>query len=161
MECDFARELRYLGVTARLKRLSDAFSASIKELYQANGVDLEPSWHLVLLFLKRHSTATMTEIASSLDISQPAMTKMISRMLRKGYLEVVRDETDSRKKNICLSALAVERLPVFERVWRAGQESIREILRTNPELLSALDLLENEIRRKSFKERAMERLGDD
>lgn len=47
MEIDFLVGLEYLGVTARIKRLSDTFFYSIKELYKQLGITIEPSWHLV------------------------------------------------------------------------------------------------------------------
>ena len=62
----------------------------------------------------------MSEIATSLHLSQPAMTKMINRMSDKGYLDVNRDESDNRKKSIRLSPRALERLPDFERIWESG-----------------------------------------
>ena len=161
MASDFLMDLRFLGVTARVKRLSDALSVGIKELYQLNDIDLEPSWHLVLLYLKQQASATMTEIAEALRLSQPAMTKMIHRMMAKGYLEAVREDSDGRKKNIMLTAKARERLPVFERIWTAGQESIREILDSNEEFLEHLEDFESKIRSKGFADRAMERLGED
>ena len=36
MKKDFLKELEYLGITARLKRLSDAMSYSIKSLYKSS-----------------------------------------------------------------------------------------------------------------------------
>lgn len=158
---DFLRDLEYLGVTARLKRLSDILTANIKELYRENRVDIEPSWHLVFLFLKQRTSATMTEMAAALQLSQPAMTKMLSRMIDRGYLNVVGDDADSRKKNIRLSARARKRLPRFERIWAAGQASIREILGTDTAFFVQLERFETQIRAKSFAERAMEHLDDD
>ncbi len=160
MENDFLRSLGHLGVPARLKRLSDTLTASIKDLYRANGVDIEPSWHLVFLYLEKQPTATVTEIAGAFHISQPAMTKMINRMIGKGYLDVVRDASDGRKKNIRLSSRAHESLPTFKRIWRSGQASIQEILGPDAELLRQLTSFEAEIGRRGFVERAMERLDD-
>lgn len=159
MEGHFLRDLEFLGVTARLKRLSDVLTTNIKDLYLANGVDIEPSWHLVFLFLKQHGSATMTEIATSLQLSQPAMVKMINRMIAKEYLDVVPDDDDGRKKNIRLSARARNHLPVFERIWAAGQESIKDIVDAQTAILTHLEYLEEQIRVKSFKDRAMEHLN--
>ncbi len=43
MEQDFLKELEFLGVTARIKRLSDSLFYSIKGLYASENIDLEPS----------------------------------------------------------------------------------------------------------------------
>ncbi len=157
MNHDFLQDLEFLGVTARIKRLSDALGTSIRDFYRANDVDLEPSWHLVLLLLQDR-TATLTEIARSLHLSQPAMTKLIGRMTAKGYLEVQPDATDSRKKNICLSDQARQRLPAFERLWSAGQAAIREILEADTAFLDGLAALETQLVDKDFAERALAQL---
>ncbi len=157
MENDFLRELEFLGVTARLKRLSDALSVSIKELYRTNGVDFEPSWHLVLLFLQNR-TATPTEIATALKLSQPAVTTMLRRMVAKGYLDVIPDHGDGRKKNVQLSAKARDSLPALRRVWAAGEVAIREILGSETAFLGQLKAFENQIDAKSFVRRAVEHL---
>ncbi len=154
MENDFLKELEFLGLTARLKRLSDSLSASIKELYRTNGIDFEPSWHLVLLFLKYRPAAALSEIASSLKLSQPAMTRMINRMVSAGYLEVRRDETDGRKKGVRLSRMARERLPALQRIWAAGEAAVREMLDEKTVFFQHLEALEDKVRRSSFAERA-------
>ena len=155
MENDFLKDLGFLGVTARLKRLSDKLSYSIKELYSENLIDIEPSWHLVFLLLKKKKQSTMTEIAESLHLSQPAMTKMINRMSKKNYIEVIRDSNDKRKKILQLSSKAKRELPRFEVIWAAGENSIREILKANLAFLDSLAEFEEQIDSKSFKDRAL------
>ena len=158
MSNDFLKELEYLGVTARLKRLSDAFSQQIKELYIDNGFDIEPSWHLIFLILKDRKHSTMTEIAAAFQMSQPAVTKLTRRMIDKGYINVSQDKYDKRKKTLSLSKKAITSLPDFEKVWDAGQKSIREIIKSNINLLDNLTEIESVLQKKSFNKRASEYL---
>ena len=159
MERDFLKELEFLGVTARLKRLSDNLSYSIKELYKQNEMDIEPSCHLVILILKQKGSSTMSEIAELLQLSQAAATKMLNKMTQKGYLDTVKDTKDSRKKMIQLSDKAKLELPKFERVWDAGQKSIRDILSSNTNFLKNLADFEQEVKLKNFQSRALEHLN--
>ena len=161
MENDFLKELEFLGITARLKRLSDTLSYSIKDLYKSQGIDIEPSWHLVFLILKNEKEITLTEIAGALNFSQPAMTKMITRMKNKGYVEISISKKDTRKKLIFLSEKAKKELPKFEKVWDAGQKSIRQILKDNMDFFNNLEEFENQILLKNFKDRALENLRND
>ncbi len=158
MQNDFLKELKFLGVTARLKRLNDVLSANIKELYNENNLDIEPSWHLVFLILKKRKSLTMSDMAAELNLSQPALTKMTTRMVKKGYLEISADESDKRKKILTLTEKALSELPKFEKVWNAGQKSIRDILKGNVEFFESLDKFELQIVKKSFKERAVKYL---
>ena len=159
MERDFLKELEFLGVTARLKRLSDNLSYSIKELYKQNAMDIEPSWHLVILILKQKGSSTMSEIAELLQLSQAAATKMLNKMTQKGYLDIVRDTKDSRRKLIQLSEKTKQELPKFESVWDAGQKSIRDILSSNSDFLKNLADFEQEVKLKNFQSRALEHLN--
>ena len=99
MEKDFLKELEFLGVTARIKRLSDSLFYDIKSLYNANGIDIEPSWHLVLLILKRKEFLSMVELSELLSLSKPAVTKMIKKMQQLDYIVIDSDGADNRKKN--------------------------------------------------------------
>ncbi|MEZ5357240.1 MAG: MarR family transcriptional regulator [Candidatus Zixiibacteriota bacterium] len=160
MENDFLKDLKSLGVTARLKRLSDALSSQIKDLYKSQGVDIEPSWHLVFLLLKKNQAMTMSELAEACRLSQPAMTKMIARIRKKGYITIAGDSEDNRKKVLTLSIKAINLMPKFEHIWDAGQKSIRDILRSNKAFLQSVEAIEQELAEKSFTERALSHLTD-
>lgn len=98
MDTDYLRELEYLGVTARIKRLSESLFYSIKEYYKYVHIDIEPSWHLVLLILKERGAVSMLELAQALNLSKPAVTKMIKKMQQMNYVTITANTNDSRKK---------------------------------------------------------------
>ena len=161
MKNDFLKELGYLVLIARLKRLSDSMLYSIRDLYKLKSIDIEPNWHLVFLILKKHKTRTMTEIAESFQLSQPAIVKIIDKMKKKGYIDIINDTNDNRKRQLQLSKKAISELPFFEKIWNAGQESIREMLEENEEFLNLLEKMEQHLDNKSFKERVLNRLQND
>lgn len=155
MEKDFLIKLEYLGVTARIKRLSESLFYSIKELYKYANIDIEPSWHLVLLILKEEKEISMIELAQALNLSKPAITKMIKKMQDMEYVIVTSSAADSRKKMIVLSDKAKDRLPEFERIWSAGQQAVQELLNDNEYFMEALKKFEKENSDQSFSERAI------
>ena len=161
MKNDFLKELGYLGLIARLKRLSDSIFYNIREVYKLENFDIEPNWHLVFLLLKKHKTRTMTEIAQSFQLSQPAIVKIISKMKKKGYIDIINDIKDNRKRQLRLSQKAIRELPRFEKLWSVGKESIKEMLEENEVFLDLLEKLEQNIENKSFKERVLNRLQND
>ncbi len=160
MGYDFLIDLDYLGLTARLKRLNDAITKDIKQMYLSEGVDIEPSWHLVFLYLEKHKTCTLTETADAFHISLPAAFKLAKKMKRKGYLEIQKDKNDNRKKVIKLTPKARTQLPNFERIWDAGQNAIRDSLANNKSFLSSLRKFEKAMEEKSFKRRIKEKLDN-
>ncbi len=161
MDNDFLKELEYLGVTARIKRLSESLFYNIKELYRYADIDIEPSWHLVLLTLKHKNSVTMYELSQILNISKPAITKMIKKMQDMNYVLIYSDSNDSRKKVVELSDKAKKELPRFEQIWSAGQRAVKQILESNPNFMSALDEFELQHDNISFSERAIKNLQDE
>ncbi len=159
MSNDFLRDIGHLGVTARLKRLSDSISYSIRVLYQEKGLDIEPSWHLIFLWLEEQEISTMTEIAIAMQYSQAAITKILNKMKVKGYIEFTLDPEDQRRKLIRLSAKTKERLPQFKKVWEAGQRSIAEMLESNTAFLQGLTAFEEEQQAEAFANRVLKKLS--
>ena len=159
MPNDFLTDLGLLGVTARIKRLSDNLSSSIKSLYLAEGIDLEPSWHLILLLLDQRGPTAPSEIGAALGLSLPAVTNMVKRMQRRGYVDVMANQSDGRRREVQLTALAEERFQEFRAVWEAGQESIRELLQGDEAFLTELAKVEGALAQRSFDARASRHLA--
>ena len=113
---------------------------------------------MIFLILKKHKTRTITEIAESFHLSQPAIVKIINKMKKKGYIDIVKDTYDNRKRQLQLSQKAISELPRFEKIWHAGQESIKEILEANQAFLDLLENFEQQIEQKGFKERVLKHL---
>lgn len=158
MNDNFVKTLGYLGVTARLKRLSDNISYSIKALYKEQHCDLEPSWHLVFLYLIEREQCSMSELAAALQVSTPAILKVCNKMEQKGYVQLLKNPEDSRKRDVTLSAKAKQAFPELLEIWQAGQKAIEEVLASNPEFLPALEKVEDAFNQKSFKARAQQHL---
>ena len=110
MEEDFLIEMDYAGLTARLKRLSDAFVYSTKEFYKSIDLDIEPNWHMIFLILQKNERMTVMEIAEALRLSHPAIVKLINKMKKHGYIKSEIDASDARKYQLRLSEKALEKL---------------------------------------------------
>lgn len=159
MENDFLKELEYVGLIARFKRLSDSMLQSVRDLYEIKGLDIEPNWHLVFLLLKKHEKRTMTEIAEAFQMSLPAVHKIINKMKKKGYVEITEDENDSRKRQIQLSQKAKNKLPMFEKIWGAGRESLIEIIKGTA-MQKNLEEVEQRLEQTNFKDRVLNNLNE-
>lgn len=151
---DFLKEIKYLGITARIKRLNDALTYSIKDLYKSQGMDIEPSWHLILLLLKKNKQLSLVELSKQMQISQPAITKVIKKMIAKGYAKQMISPSDQRVKIIELTTKSDQAFSQWEKVWDAGQKTIAEMLADNKAFLNTLTAFENQQSSQSFSERA-------
>lgn len=158
MDKDFFKEIEYFALTARLKRLSDNMLYSAKDLYKSLELDIAPNWHLVFLLFKKQETLTMTEIADAFQLSQAAVIKIINKMKANDYLVAIKDPVDNRKQQLRLSEKAQRELPKLEKVWQAGEQSIKDILQGNEQLLQQLSELEAAIAKQTYKERTLQHL---
>lgn len=155
---DFLSEIELAGLTSRLKRLSDNILYSTKEFYKKVGADIEPNWHLIFLLLKKHKELHITDIAEKLQLSHPAVVKIIKKMKEKDYVVTETDISDTRKQIISLSDKAHKSIPQFEKYWDACVQTMNELVENNPDFLNALERIERKVKEKSYKERTLKNL---
>lgn len=157
-EQDFLKEIGPAGLHSRIKRLSDNLLYSTRDFYKAVGADIEPNWHLVFLLLQHHQTLTITEIAERLQLSHPAVVKIIRNMRQKGYVQAKTDLNDSRKQSLTLTEKAKSSFAQYEKYWDAGVLTTLQMLEDNPGFMEALTKLEEQISLKSYKDRTLDNL---
>lgn len=148
---DYLKELGFVGVTARLKRVSDTLMHDARRVYEYLDLAIEPNWHLVFLLLKKEKQLSVTEISAKLNFSHPAIINIIKKMKLKGYVISTTDTKDSRKQLIQLSPKALKELPVFEKEWDEIQVVVSQIF--NTEFLEKLTIVEANISEASMLER--------
>lgn len=153
MSEDFLIEMGYAGLTGRLKRLSDAFMYQTRDFYREHDSEIEPNWHMIFLLLQKNETMTVTEIADALQLSHPAIVKLINKMKKRGYINSNLDPEDNRRYNLVLSPKAKKELPVLEAYWEAGNKALEEMLEHNTLLLEQLEQLEARMAEADFKTR--------
>ncbi|MFD2098217.1 GNAT family N-acetyltransferase [Flagellimonas iocasae] len=157
MEADFLQEIQHLGFTARIKRLNEKIVSSTLEHYSGLNMGIEPNWHVIFLLLKEKGKLTVTEIASALGFSHPAMIKITRKMKDSGYLESFKDPDDGRKTFIQLSKQGSDSLPAFEEEWNRVQLVLKEFV--SDVFLENLNQLEQDFDTVGFKERYQKRFG--
>jgi DNA-binding MarR family transcriptional regulator len=161
MKYDFVNELGYLGLSVRLKRLSEAMVHSGRQMYKELGLDIEPNWFLIFKLLKKYQQLSVTEMAAKLHFSHPSVITMVGKMEKAGYLLSIIDKSDSRKKHFYLSAKADAHLPRFEEIWEAGIEGVRKLFPEGSNFMDQLEALEVQFSQKDFKERTLNELGNE
>ncbi len=158
MKPDFVAELKYLGLSVRLKRISENMVYGGRNLYRHLGLDIEPNWYLLLLLLKEHQQLSITEMADYLRFSHPSIIGMVKKMKSRRYLESSIDPNDSRRQLVELSAKAKAELPRLEQIWEAGEIGVRKLFEPDDDFLDKLALLEQQYAEFDFMERTLKEL---
>ncbi len=158
MQYDFVNELGYLGLSVRLKRLSEAMVHSGRQMYKSLGLDIEPNWFLIFKLLKKYDQLSVTEMAAKLHFSHPSVITLVGKMEKANYLDSSVDQSDSRKKHFRLSQKAHDQLPRFEEIWEAGIKGVSNLFSEDSNFMDQLELLEIQYSQKDFKERTLNEL---
>lgn len=153
MEGDFLQKMGYAGLSSRIKRINDALLYSTREFYKAQDLDIEPNWHLVILLLKEKGQLSNSQISEELQLSHPAVVRMINQMKAKNYVNAKEDETDSRRTLLELSEKALKEMPELEKCWDAGVETMKEITKNKELIFEVLQDMEKQLEEGNYKTR--------
>jgi len=154
---DFLTELGLNAVVTRLKRVSDEMLHDGRRMYKELGLDIEPNWFAVFKLLRKYGPLPVTSISEALGLSHPSVISIINKMMKAGYLSESRTDSDSRKRILELTPRAMERFPEFDKVWNAGTAGFKRMM-YDTDILELLNVLEQRIAEKGFRQRTIEEL---
>src|SRR5215469_13413462 len=103
MVTDVVRELGYLALGTRLKRIGARLQAQAQALLDEGGVSLPASHFPMLAALARLGPLGVGELAQALGVSQPAVTRMLRRLEAEGLVQSQTTSTDRRVRPIALT----------------------------------------------------------
>jgi GNAT superfamily N-acetyltransferase/DNA-binding MarR family transcriptional regulator len=150
-------QLKYMGLTPRIKRLSDRLLTNGRELYQGINSEIEPNWFLIFTIALEDEVTTISELTQKLGFSHPSIIAIVKKMQKKGYLDIRANKKDKRKQEIRLSKKAKKEMEGFQKTWLACGRAV-ESLFISDNFLHEFERLEKALERKSFKERVEKQL---
>lgn len=153
MEKDFLKKIGYAGLTSRIKRINDSLLYSTREFYKTQNLDIEPNWHMVILLLKEKGQLSNSQISCELQLSHPAVVRMINQMKAKDYIVAKEDISDNRRTLLELSEKAYKELPKLEQCWNACVETMKEITKNKKLIFEALEDIEKQLEEADYRTR--------
>ncbi len=109
----------FLG--SRLRRLAETMQADVARIAETAGLPVQPSQYPLLATLDRYGPQTIGALTEALRLSQPTVTRAVSRLVVIGLVDVSRLGRDQRHKTISLTpageaALLRSKLAVWPQV---------------------------------------------
>ncbi|MFK7749996.1 MAG: GNAT family N-acetyltransferase [Kordia sp.] len=154
---DALREFREIGLGSRLNRLSELMMKETQKVYDYYGIDFDPYLFPVFKIISLKNSTTNTEIKEVLDVTQPAITQTLNKLLKKDLIAIDSDEIDKRKKNISLSLKGEKLLIKMIPIWNVIHETIEDLTTfSSDNLVAHLNQLENRFSEKSMSIRVIE-----
>lgn len=150
----YLKNLQIIGVTARIKRISDTLMHDARRVYEYLELPIEPNWHLIFLLLKEQEQLSITEISKALEFSHPSVITIIKKMKKVGYVNSRVHTKDSRKQIIELTEKAHKELPKLQADWDQIKIAVRDIF--DNEFLGQLDIVEEKMEQKGLLSRVIE-----
>lgn len=151
---DSLRGFGNIGMGSRLKRLSEYMMKETQVVYDTMQVDFDPYLFPSFKIIAYKDGVTNTEINESLQLSQPAITQAINKLLKKGLIVTASDKIDKRKKIIKLSKKGSEQLVILEPIWKAIEKTINEVTQhESKSLIEHINHLEDTFNKHDFSKR--------
>lgn len=103
MTQDIIRKLGHLCLGSRLKRVGDRMQADTLRFIESTGLAIQPAQYPLLAAIDLNGPMTVGELVEALGVSQPGVTRSITRLVDIGLVEIARVHRDQRQKTVTLT----------------------------------------------------------
>jgi len=104
MAGDIILEREHLFLGSRLRRLAERMQGDVTRVVAASGLPIQPGQYPLLATLDLYGPLTVGEMVEALRVSQPGVTRNLSRLVALGLVETTRAHRDQRQKTMSLTA---------------------------------------------------------
>lgn len=161
---DVVRELGFLTLGSRLKRLGERLQAQTQEVLQAAAVEVPASHFPLLAALDRLGPLSVGGIAQALGTSQPGVTRQLATLQAMGLVESAAAPEDGRLRTSALTKSGRQLVARAKRtIWPAVETAVAHACGTRGrallEHLAALEeaLADAPLHQRSVRLRARQR----
>ena len=157
---DFVKELGYLAIASRMKRLTDHFMRGGSMAYKSLGIDFEPRWFTVFYLIYSHDRPlSISEIAGSLKISHPAVIQTTQMLVKKGLIKSFQDSQDHRIRRLAMTAKGKELVDFLTPIWNDFEAATSEIFeRAGVDMVGIIQRIESRLDEEDVGNRIIKRI---
>ncbi len=119
---EYIAQLGLVALGSRMRAISDRLYATADEVYRASGLELQGRWLPLLRILHDRGPQTVGEIAEAVGQTHSAVSQLADKLTDQGWLDVVADPTDRRRRRLALTAHAAAELRAAKPLWRAIED---------------------------------------
>jgi DNA-binding MarR family transcriptional regulator len=156
---DVVRHLGHLTLGSRLKRIGERLQADVTRLAEAEGLRVPAPLFPLITALSRAGTMTVGEIAASLGVAQPGVTRSLAQLESLGLVKSVRNKADQRQRVVSLTARGVDLVARSSvDLWPRVEAAVAELCDgLSGPLLAQLDAVEDRLAQLPLDRRAARR----
>lgn len=159
---DFIKEIGYLGIASRMKRLTERFMRDANKVYKSLNIDFEPRIFTVFyLIFTQGKPLSILEISSSLNITHPAVIQAAQMLTKKGLVDSYQDDTDHRIRRLTLTAKGKRLADFLIPIWNDFEMATSELFTdAQVDMLSVLQNLEGQLDKEELADRIIKRIKE-
>jgi DNA-binding MarR family transcriptional regulator len=144
MVADVVKDLGYLTLGTRLKRLGERLQAQSQVLLDHAGLEIPASYFPLLAALDRLGALSVGELSEAVGITQPGVTRMLDKLQAEDLVKSAPSADDGRVRTIALTATGRQVIAKAKRlVWPMVEAAVADACaHPSHELLELLAKLE-------------------
>lgn len=143
-----------LAISTRLQRLSDRIRTEGFQIYKENGIDFEPKWFPVIYTLHHKPLLSVVELAAEIGYTHPPTISLLKELEKEKLIRSSKDKNDERKRLVQLTSKGKKLVEQMQPVWKIITAATTELMDTSNHLMKAIIEVEQQLKEKSFFERA-------
>ena len=153
---DVVKELGFLTLGTRFKRIGEALQAQTQALLTQHGIDMPAAHFPLLAALDWHGALGVGELSQAVGVSQPVVTRSLKGLEDSGLVQSEAVEGDRRVRKVALSTQGQALVQRAQReVWPLIEASVAQVCAPlDGPLLTQLAALEQGLTRTSLLQRS-------
>ena len=117
-----------LGLSSRLKRISDRLVQDVNDIYQAKGIELEASCFPLLFLIARDGPISLRNAEIQLGTSQPLISQKAKILIDRKMIKVERDPNDGRARQMSLTDTGRDVIARAQPIWAKMDKAMADLL---------------------------------
>ncbi|WP_379061555.1 MarR family winged helix-turn-helix transcriptional regulator [Mesorhizobium sp. UC22_110] len=159
---DVVREMGYLTLGSRLRRIGERFQSEVQRVLDDLDLPVQASQFPALAAIDRLGPLTVGDLAEAIGITQPGATRIMTHLSEIGLLDVRQSPEDQRRRFLSLTDKGRQLVETSKRdLWPRIDAAVAEICSdlTGP-LLEQLTAIEHDLETTPLHHRIARQLHD-
>lgn len=159
---DVVREMGYLTLGSRFRRIGERFQSEVQRMLDDLGLPVQSSQLPALAAIDRLGPLTVGDLADAIGITQPGATRIMTQLSEIGLFDVRQSSEDQRRRLISLTDKGRQLVETSRRdLWPRIDAAVAEICSdlTGP-LLEQLTAIERDLETTPLHRRIARQLHD-
>lgn len=119
MSSDWLEALHGLALGSRMRRLVDYLTSQVREVYAAEGIEMDPPHFSILTLLHQEGPLPVSAIAERIGMSRATVTKRVKQLESEHLLVRVPSPTGRRRTDISLAPQGQQQVQQARPAWIA------------------------------------------